>query len=76
MSDLALRIQIWVTTTLASMQEERGQDLTEYALWTGVIALTLTGIGVLVALSGAVDLLGLGIGRCVDFNKATTCNPF
>ena len=45
MSDLALRIQVWVTTTLASLKEERGQDLTEYALWTGVIALTLTGIG-------------------------------
>jgi hypothetical protein len=75
MSDLALRIQIWVTTTLASMKEERGQDLTEYALWTGVIALTLTGIGVLIALTSAVDLLAAGIGDCIDFNSVSDCNP-
>ena len=76
MSDLAIRLHIWLSTTLASVKEERGQDLTEYALWTGVIALTLTGIGALAVLSGAVDLLGTGIGNCIDFNAVTPCDPF
>lgn len=73
MSNLVLSIYAKITNILA---REEGQDLTEYALWTGVIALTLTGIGVLLALSGAIDLLGDGIGRCIDFDAATTCNPF
>ena len=73
MSNLILSIYARVSNALA---REEGQDLTEYALWTGVIALTLTGIGVLAALTGAVDLLGAGIGDCIDFKSSTACAPF
>jgi hypothetical protein len=76
MSDLALRIQFWVTTTLASMKEERGQDLTEYALWTGVIALFLIAVGGLALYTDAVTAMAGGIEHCIDFNTQTPCTPF
>jgi Flp pilus assembly pilin Flp len=74
MSDLALRIQVWVTSTLASMREERGQDLVEYALWSGLIAIGLIAIGAALY-TGIGNDLGAGIKRCVDFNSGSTCGP-
>ena len=56
-------------------QSERGQDLIEYAMLGGLIALAIIGVGVL-ALTGALNDLFNGIGDCVDFDAATGCNPF
>lgn len=74
MSDLALRIQVWVTSTLASMREERGQDLVEYALWSGLIAIGLILLGAALY-QGIGNALATGIKNCVDFNAGTTCGP-
>jgi Flp pilus assembly pilin Flp len=74
MSELALRMQIWLSTTLASLKEERGQDLMEYALWSGLIAIGLIAIGA--ALYTTVgNSLGTGIKNCVDFSSTTVCGP-
>jgi Flp pilus assembly pilin Flp len=43
------------------MKEERGQDLTEYALWTGVIALFLIAVGGLALYTDAVTAMAGGI---------------
>lgn len=56
-------------------QSERGQDLIEYAMLGGLIALAIIGVGV-AALTGALNGLFGGIGDCVDFDAATGCNPF
>jgi Flp pilus assembly pilin Flp len=58
------------------MKEERGQDLTEYALWTGVIALALMGAVAFFLLENPVQGLAAGIGRCIDFDSGSSCNPF
>ncbi len=63
----------WVRAKLPI--SERGQDLVEYAIFTGVIALALMAVGAFV-LSGALASMATGIGNCIDFNSGTTCAPF
>ena len=63
----------WVVSHL---RDERGQDLIEYALLGGLIALTLMAAAVLLAMTGALQSMGAGIGRCIDFTTATPCAPF
>ena len=55
---------------------ESGQDLIEYAMLGGLIALALAAVAVLAGLTGAVTDMADGIGNCIDFNKGTTCAPF
>ena len=54
---------------------ERGQDLIEYAMLSGLIALGLIAVGAL-AFSGPLGSMATGIGNCIDFKKSTTCSPF
>ena len=63
----------WVRARLPI--SERGQDLVEYAIFTGLIALTLMAVGFLF-LQGAMAGLATGIGNCIDFVSTTTCAPF
>ncbi len=63
----------WVRARLPI--SERGQDLVEYAIFTGVIALTLMAVGALF-LTGALASMATGIGNCVDFVSTTPCAPF
>ncbi len=72
MNDLLTKV--WLG--LKSLKDERGQDLIEYALLGGLIALTLMAVAVLTGMSGAVQNMAAGIGRCIDFNNGTTCAPF
>ncbi len=55
--------------------EERGQDLVEYALFGGLIAIGIIGVGV-AAYTGIVNSLVGGISKCVDFDSSTVCAPF
>jgi Flp pilus assembly pilin Flp len=61
----------WLSVHIHS---ERGQDLIEYAMLSGLIALALIG-GALAFKGPLADMAG-GIGNCIDFNNATTCAPF
>ncbi len=63
----------WVRAKLTI--SERGQDLVEYAIFTGIIALTLMAVGALF-LTGALADMATGIGNCIDFNATTVCSPF
>jgi len=75
MSDIALRMYVWMESALASLRnDERGQDLLEYALLGGLIA----GAIVLVTIaffSGFLTSMFQNIGYCVDFTDTTTCDP-
>lgn len=62
----------WVRAKLPI--NERGQDLVEYALLSGMIALAIIGVTALF-LTGALTSMVTGIGNCVDFNQGTVCNP-
>jgi Flp pilus assembly pilin Flp len=57
----------------ARIAGERGQDLIEYALLSGILAaaIALVGAGVL---TGALEDMAEGIARCIDFNSSTICN--
>ena len=63
----------WIKSYLP--QSEQGQDLIEYAMLGGLIALAIIGVGIL-ALTGALNDLFGGIGDCVDFTDTTPCAPF
>jgi Flp pilus assembly pilin Flp len=73
MTNLFVRINLWL---LSLRDEERGQDLIEYAMLSGLIAATIAGIVALAAYSGAITAMATGIGNCVDFNGGTVCDPF
>ena len=61
----------WVVSHL---RDERGQDLIEYALLGGTIALAIMAVGVLLALTGALTSMATGIGNCIDFGPSV-CDP-
>ncbi|HLF07816.1 MAG TPA: Flp family type IVb pilin [Dehalococcoidia bacterium] len=61
----------WVVSHL---RDERGQDLIEYALLGGLVAIALMAAALL--LSPAITSMATGIGRCIDFTDVgSVCNP-
>lgn len=64
-----------ITWLKVQLRIEGGQDLIEYAMLGGLIALAIIAVGTL-AFSGALTSMATGIGDCIDFKKSTTCNPF
>jgi len=73
MSDIAIRLHAFVSMLVADLKKERGQDLIEYAMLGGLIAI---GILLVVGLmTGAISNMITGIGNCIDFNNGTTCTP-
>ena len=64
----------WVVSHLH--RDERGQDLIEYALLGGLIAIALMAAALL--LTQPIADMATGIGRCIDFSNAagSTCAPF
>ena len=69
MSELAIRIHVWMSTTLASLKEERGQDLIEYALFGGLLATLIIGRSgfLVVPANNPIQALFNGIEGCIDF---------
>ena len=65
---------IWLRGQIRS---ERGQDLIEYSLLGGFIALSLVlAIAVsLPVLTGALNSMFEGIGNCIDW-ESSSCSPF
>jgi Flp pilus assembly pilin Flp len=63
----------WIRTHLP--QSEQGQDLIEYAMLGGLIALAMVGLGAAV-FSGALTGMADGISACIDFDGSTDCAPF
>jgi len=57
-------------------RDERGQDLLEYALLGGLIAVAITAAAVVTAMTGGLEKMGNGIKDCIDFKSNTTCQPF
>ena len=66
-----LNVYTWILTHL---RRERGQDLVEYAMLSGLIAAAIVAVGIIV-FSGALTSMATGISSCIDFTATTTCNP-
>ena len=67
-------VSILYTWLKMHISSERGQDLIEYAMLGGLIAIALAA-GALV-FSGALADMSTGIGDCIDFKSSSTCTPF
>jgi Flp pilus assembly pilin Flp len=70
-----VQVRAMVRGLTSRVSGERGQDLIEYALLSGLIAAAIIAVGVL-GYEGALNSMAAGISNCVDFKKSTTCNPF
>ena len=64
-------LKTWLSLHIRS---ERGQDLIEYAMLSGLVAIAIAA-GVFV-FSGAISSMATGISHCIDFNSTTPCSPF
>jgi Flp pilus assembly pilin Flp len=64
----------WLVSHLRS---ERGQDLIEYALLGGVIALAIMGLVTTLVLTNALNAMADGIADCIDFTggAGSLCDP-
>jgi Flp pilus assembly pilin Flp len=56
------------------VKDERGQDLLEYALLGGLIAVSLMAAALF--LVEPLRSMANGIGNCIDFNESSICSPF
>ena len=69
------RIAVWVLTLKYRLAEERGQDLLEYAMLGGLIVLAI--LAVVGLMTGAIENMINGIGKCIDFDSNSVCSkPF
>jgi len=57
---------------LTILRDQRGQDLIEYAMLSGLIAIAI--IGAAFAFDGAFTSLSDGISECIDFD-GIDCAP-
>ena len=74
MTNLSIRIHAFIVGLVNDFRErEEGQDLIEYAMLGGLIALGILAVGLL--FTGAIQNMVKGIGNCIDFNNGTTCTP-
>ena len=58
------------------VKSERGQDLIEYAMLGGLIALALIAAATAGVFTGALNSMIGGISDCIDFKSNTTCAPW
>ena len=70
MSTIVTYAMTWITSHLP--RSERGQDLIEYAVLSGVIAVAIAGAGFAAYETGLTSLAS-GIKDCIDFKTITSC---
>lgn len=66
-----MRGLVAVAELRARLASERGQDLLEYALLSGLIAAAITAAAVVATMTGALNAMATGIAECIDFD--TVC---
>jgi Flp pilus assembly pilin Flp len=65
------KLVVKLLTLKAKLSSERGQDIMEYALITGGIAIAL--IAALLFFTNQFGNLFTSLKGCIDFNNATSC---
>ena len=71
---MIIQVYTWLLAHRPHLSRESGQDLIEYAMLGGLVALAIIGAGIF--FSDAIDDMAQGIGNCIDFDAASTCDPF
>jgi Flp pilus assembly pilin Flp len=72
-NDVFLKVLIEVQRLAGHLRSERGQDTLEWAMLSGLVAISI--VLVLALMTGALSSLITGISNCIDFNSTTTCLP-
>ena len=73
MTDISIRIHAFIMGLVSSVRAgEKGQDLIEYAMLGGLIALGILGVGLL--FTDEIESMISGIGNCIDFDNSSACN--
>lgn len=77
MTELSIRIHAAISSFIAQLRQERGQDMIEYALFGGGLAVLIIGAVTLLNVAGSnpIESIFNGIEGCIDF-EAGGCNPF
>ena len=70
---MIIQVYRWLLAHRPHLSRESGQDLIEYALLGGLIALAILGAFILFGTS--LTNMATGIGNCIDFTSSTTCDP-
>ena len=77
MTDLSIRLFVAMSSVMTSikdsMHREEGQDLLEYMLLGGLVAAAI--VAILIIFSPFLATGFTNIGKCIDFDKGTTCAP-
>jgi Flp pilus assembly pilin Flp len=63
-----------LSSLLARVRSERGQDLLEYALLGGLIAAAMIALFALGILSGGAESMVQNISDCIDFEASSPCD--
>ena len=69
-----LRVYTAARDLKARLSEERGQDLIEYAMLGGLIAVAIAAVITLAVMTGAISGMVAGIADCIDFSGGP-CSP-
>ncbi|MDO8612325.1 MAG: Flp family type IVb pilin [Dehalococcoidia bacterium] len=67
-------IQYAYAWLVSHLRGERGQDLIEYALLSGLLAIAI--MAAVMLLTQPIADMAAGIGRCIDFQSTSTCVPW
>ena len=70
---MIIQVYTWILAHRPHLSRESGQDLIEYALLGGVIALAI--IVAFIVFGPALTEMANGIGNCIDFTSSTTFAP-
>ena len=68
-----LRVYTAAQDLKVRLSEERGQDLLEYALLSGMVAIGILAAAVI--FTPALRTMATGIKNCIDFTSSTVCDP-
>ena len=68
---MIIQVYTWILAHRPHLSRESGQDLIEYAMLGGLIALAL--VVVITIFGDAIKKMGEGIANCIDFDGSTEC---
>jgi len=66
------KLVVFVLSLKAKLSSERGQDVIEYAILSGLIALALVAVGVVVFQTGVTNFFKT-VADCIDFSDGLGC---
>jgi len=68
------KLVVKLLTLKMRLSDEHGQDLLEYALLGGLIAMAIIAVGTAAVMTGAITAMANGIAECIDFD-GVACSP-